>query len=421
MFKPVSTGVRSVTNKTLGHPCFHCGASGNARIHLPIAPKCNIQCNYCVRKFDCVNESRPGVTSAVLSPEQAAERYFEAKGKIPNLAVVGIAGPGDALANFDQVKRTLELIREQDEDVTFCLSTNGLMLPHYANQLIALGVTHVTVTMNAATPGTGAKIYRHIEYLDKKYIGEEAASILLQNQLAGIRYLCSRGLVLKVNIVYIKGMNAHEIERIAALAKDSGCVTTNIMQMIPVEGSAFEKLDVAGNAEINQIRKECAQILPQMYHCKQCRSDAVGTLGQDSGLFSSGSQCAPTRPEKAGSVIRFAVCSGGGRTVDLHFGNTGEFYIYEYANGKTVFVETRKADTYCGGPAPDKSEGRVYKLIKSIRDCDCVLCVKIGEHAADILKENQIDVRVSGGTVEEEIRNYAGGNFPAKTRQSLNG
>lgn len=421
MFKPVSTGIRSVTSKTLGHPCFHCGASGNARIHLPVAPKCNIQCNYCVRKFDCVNESRPGVTSAVLSPEQAAERYFEAAGKIPNLAVVGIAGPGDALANFDQVKRTLELIRKQDADVTFCLSTNGLLLPHYANQLIALGVTHVTVTMNAATPETGAKIYRHIEYLDKKYIGEEAASILLQNQLAGIRYLCSRGLAIKVNIVYIKDINAHEIGRIVSMAKDSGCVTTNIMQMIPVRGSVFEDLDVASNAELNQIRKECAQILPQMYHCKQCRSDAVGTLGQDSGLFSAGSLCASTHPKKTGGAIRFAVCSGGGQTVDLHFGNTGEFYIYEYANGEIALIERRKADTYCPGPTLDKSEGRVYKLIKSIRDCDCVLCAKIGEHAAGVMKENQIDVRVSGGAVEEEIRKYAAGVFHMENRQSSNG
>ena len=51
------------------HPCFDKEARHkNARVHLPVAPKCNIQCNYCNRKFDCVNESRPGVTSSVLTP-----------------------------------------------------------------------------------------------------------------------------------------------------------------------------------------------------------------------------------------------------------------------------------------------------------------------------------------------------------------
>jgi len=49
------------------HPCFDRESAGTCgRAHLPVAPRCNIQCNYCNRKYDCVNESRPGVSSAVL-------------------------------------------------------------------------------------------------------------------------------------------------------------------------------------------------------------------------------------------------------------------------------------------------------------------------------------------------------------------
>ncbi|HBS58203.1 MAG TPA: nitrogenase cofactor biosynthesis protein NifB, partial [Firmicutes bacterium] len=51
--------IRAQTQK---HPCYTAGAQ-HARLHLPVAPQCNIQCNYCNRKFDCLNESRPGVTS----------------------------------------------------------------------------------------------------------------------------------------------------------------------------------------------------------------------------------------------------------------------------------------------------------------------------------------------------------------------
>ena len=54
------------------HPCFNpkaCHSFG--RVHLPVAPRCNIQCKFCNRQFDCVNETRPGVTSAVLTPAQA--------------------------------------------------------------------------------------------------------------------------------------------------------------------------------------------------------------------------------------------------------------------------------------------------------------------------------------------------------------
>ncbi len=66
------------------HPCFNPDACKSfGRVHLPVAPRCNIQCKFCNRKFDCVNETRPGVTSAILSPGQAMvylEEVFAAKG-----------------------------------------------------------------------------------------------------------------------------------------------------------------------------------------------------------------------------------------------------------------------------------------------------------------------------------------------------
>ncbi len=36
--------------KSLTHPCFSCNAKEYARIHLPVAPRCNIQCNYCCER-----------------------------------------------------------------------------------------------------------------------------------------------------------------------------------------------------------------------------------------------------------------------------------------------------------------------------------------------------------------------------------
>ena len=123
---------------------------------MPVAPACNIQCNYCNRLYDCVNESRPGVTSEVLLPEEALEKYKFVKSKMENLKVVGIAGPGDALANWENTKETIKKIREFDPDAIPCLSTNGLMLPKYADEIVELGVSHVTVTMNSIDPEIGA-------------------------------------------------------------------------------------------------------------------------------------------------------------------------------------------------------------------------------------------------------------------------
>ena len=77
------------------HPCFSekaCHSFG--RCHIPVAPKCNIQCNYCIRDFDCVNESRPGVTTRVLNPDESMEMVKKVVEEYNYIKVVGIAGPG---------------------------------------------------------------------------------------------------------------------------------------------------------------------------------------------------------------------------------------------------------------------------------------------------------------------------------------
>ena len=65
----VKVFVRLIMSELETHPCFTAKCSDYARIHLPVAPKCNMQCNYCLRKYSCVNESRPGVVARVMVPE----------------------------------------------------------------------------------------------------------------------------------------------------------------------------------------------------------------------------------------------------------------------------------------------------------------------------------------------------------------
>lgn len=266
-------------NKNKTHPCFNAKAHDFARIHLPVAPKCNIQCNYCFRKYDCSNESRPGVTSEVLSPKEALLNYKQAKEKFPTLSVVGIAGPGDALANWAATKETLSLIKAFDKDVTFCLSTNGLKLVKYADQLIELGVSHITVTINTVYEDVAAKIYRHVRFEGEKKFGVEGAALLLKRQWEAVEYLKDKDVLTKVNIVYLKGINDDHIDEIVKKAEKYGASVTNIMAHIPVEETPFDVLEQASVREINNVRLANRDILPQMMHCNQCRADAVGKLG----------------------------------------------------------------------------------------------------------------------------------------------
>ena len=280
------------------HPCYNPAAHQYARMHMPVAPACNISCNYCNRKFDCMNESRPGVTSEVLSAEQARDRFLAVKDKLSNLRVVGIAGPGDALAEFEKTKAAIELIKASDPDITICLSTNGLLLPDYADELIEMGIKHITVTMNAVDPAIGEKIYGNIHYHGKTYKNGTGAALLLENQLKGIRRVANAGAVVKVNIVMINGINDHHIPEVVKTAKDCGAFITNIMPLIPVEGTPFETIGELPMKELNAMRTQCGETLRQMYHCRQCRADAIGMLKEDISLEFRGMPCKAEPLEK---------------------------------------------------------------------------------------------------------------------------
>src|ERR1035441_8096193 len=135
-----------VCEKVNKHPCYSEEAHHHyARMHVAVALACNIQCNYCNRKYDCANESRPGVVSEKLTPEQAAKKVLAVASTIPQMTVLGIAGPGDPLANPAKTFKTFELISKTAPDIKLCLSTNGLALPDYVDKIQRFHVDNVTM------------------------------------------------------------------------------------------------------------------------------------------------------------------------------------------------------------------------------------------------------------------------------------
>lgn len=383
-----------VREKTEKHPCYCDTAHKHARMHIPVAPKCNIQCNYCNRKYDCLNESRPGVTSEVLKPQEALEKYKLVKSKLSNLMVVGIAGPGDALANFEETKKSIELIKVYDPDVTFCLSTNGLMLPEYAEEISMMGVTHVTVTINAVDPKIAGEIYSKVYYKDKIYTGEEAGALLISKQLLGLKMLQELGIVCKVNMVMIKGLNDHHLEAVVKKIKDYGVYINNIMPLIPAEGSKFQNMKLISNGELNALRKKCSIDLKQMYHCRQCRADAIGILEEDVSLDFRKGSCGNRLdvPEIQQEYI-IAVASKTGRLIDQHFGHVQEFLIYKYTSKGISFMEKRSVDQYCmGSDSCDDTETKTEKMLKVLADCNLVLCLRIGSVPRKNLEANNIHI-----------------------------
>lgn len=267
------------TRRVQEHPCFSEKASHHfGRMHLAVAPKCNIQCNYCIRKFDCVNECRPGVTSQVLTPQEALARVDEVLEKLHYIKVVAVAGPGEPLFN-EETFETFRLVKEKHPHMMLCISSNGLLLPDKIDLLEKLGVGNVTVTLNTVDPEIGAKIYEYVTYKGKKYTGREAGEIMLDHQLRGIEEAVKRKMVVKVNTVFIPTINDHHVMEVAKIIKKMGVYVQNLMPLIPQY--RFVHLSSPTPVEMMNVQDDLSEVMRQMTHCRHCRSDAIGILGHD--------------------------------------------------------------------------------------------------------------------------------------------
>lgn len=421
-----------IQDKINNHPCYSEGAHHHyARIHVAVAPACNIQCNYCNRKYDCSNESRPGVTSERLSPQEAAKKVLFVGGEVQRLSVLGIAGPGDALANPDKTFETFKLVRQYANDLKLCLSTNGLELATYVDELVKYNIDHVTVTINSVdiTGEIGSKIYPWIFHNHKRYYGKEAAQILLERQLEGIQKCIDNGILIKANSVLIPGINDEHLPLVAKKLKEMGVFLHNIMPILsePEFGTKFalDGVPSATDQQQMQVQEACGMDMKLMQHCRQCRADAVGLVSEDKnaafnkGMFETmefedlsahyniqARQEAQAKIEEFrgyldkanervrqekenlssdGNTILVAVTSAGEDMINQHFGAVKEFLVYEAGDKGIRFIHHRKiTQEYCAGPNGTNS---LQPIIDKLKDCALVLTAKIGECPQNDLKE----------------------------------
>lgn len=267
----------SFSHLVKNHPCFNESAHNKfGRIHLPVCPACNIQCRFCKRGFNKL-EDRPGVARQLLTPERAVEILDKALELCPEITVVGIAGPGDTLAT-NHALETLKLVHARYPDLIKCLSTNGLLLPEKAQELLNCGIKTITVTVNAVNPKILAKICAYIKYNGQYLTGEEAARWLIMAQFSGISKVVKLGVVVKINTVLIPGVNDHHIEEVAKVTAQIGASIINVIPLIPQ--NEFAAYPVPGCDELQVAREAAEKHLTVFRHCKQCRADACGIPGQ---------------------------------------------------------------------------------------------------------------------------------------------
>ncbi len=383
------------------HPCFNAKVKGQyGRVHLPVAPKCNIQCNYCNRKYDCVNESRPGVTSTVLSPEQALYYMGKVLEKEPRISVAGIAGPGDPFANSDATLETMRLIRKTYPETLLCLASNGMNLAPHVPELAEIGVSHVTVTVNGVDPEITKNIYSWVRDGKVLYRGRQGAELLLARQIRSIEKLKHYGIMVKINTIVIPGINDHHIIEVARAMQKLGVDLLNCMAMFPNVDTVFEDLPEPAKSDMTEIRNKAEQYLPQMRHCTRCRADAVGLLEDDRTAEMRGCLSACARLPKHSEAKRpyVAVATLEGVLVNQHLGEATCFQIWgEDGAGGYQLIEERPA------PPPGGGSQRWFNISRILGDCRAILVNDLGDSPKATLKKKGIKPVTMAGFIEKGL------------------
>jgi nitrogen fixation protein NifB len=363
-----------------------------------------------------MNESRPGVTSAVLEPKQALAYLGKVLERVPQLKVVGIAGPGDPFASPDETLETLRLVREKYPEMLLCIASNGLNAAPYAEELARLQVSHVTITVNTIDTAIGAKIYSWVRDHKTIYRGEAAARILLERQLASIKAIKAAGITLKINTILVPGINDEHVAVVAEEMRALGADVMNCIPLYPVTGTPFAELKELPLSDVKKIRSKVSAVIPQMEHCTRCRADAVGLLGADQSaeLVNLMRDSANGLLDDRSDRPYVAVASMEGILINQHLGEAEKLWIFEYDEFKPRLVEMREA------PEVGSGNQRWRDLSKTIEDCHSILISGVGRAPRWVLENSGLRVIEASGLISHAMESlHRSGDVPVAMKKQF--
>jgi nitrogen fixation protein NifB len=375
---------------------------------------------------------------------------------IPQMTVLGIAGPGDPLANPERTFETFRQLSEKAPDIKLCVSTNGLALPDAVDELSKHNIDHVTITINCVDPEVGAKIYPWVFWNNRRIRGKKGAKILIQQQQKGLEMLVEKGILVKVNSVMIPGVNDEHLQEVSKIVKEKGAFLHNVMPLI-AEAEHGTFYGVMGqrspsSPELQALQDACAGDMNMMRHCRQCRADAVGLLGEDRGeeftmdkienmeidynaamemrkkVHEGIAQELEAKTSKksadaSANIVQLetvakgkdyppvlvAVATNGGGVINVHFGHAQEFLIYEASMDGVRFIHHRKVEQYCGGnDTCGDGESSLERNIRTLEGCVTVLCSKVGFEPWNMLEEAGVEPNhdYAMEDIEESVMKY---------------
>jgi nitrogen fixation protein NifB len=229
-------------------------------------------------------------------------------------------------------------------------------------------------------------------------------------------------------------VNDEHLKEVSRIVKSKGAFLHNVMPLISEaeHGTFYGIMGQRGPEpeELQDLQDSCSGDMNMMRHCRQCRADAVGLLGEDRGeeftmdkieamnidyesamkvraavhegileeleeKEAKRARLAAVSVPKPEDVLSaslrpalLAVATSGGGLINQHFGHATEFLIYEASPRGVRFISHRKVDQYCiGGDSCGEKDSALAGSIRALKGCEAVLCSKIGYEPWSLLEE----------------------------------
>ena len=314
--------------------------------------------------------------------------------------MVGITGPGEPLAEPGPTLETLRLVRNKHPELALTLATNGLSAAQHAEELAGLGLSHVTVLVDAVDPGIVEQLYAWIRPGNRTLPLPEAARLLVDEQARSIRAFREAGLFVKVNMTVIAGINEEHVTDVASVVASLGADMLALTPFQPAcPGSNCDRANAEPGtpkapdaARMDELRTQASRYIAMMPAFDSCGQAIVG-LGNVGLEQATPELClVPALPAPSGARVNVAVASASGLDVDLHLGQAIRFLIFgpRESDGLPSLLCMRDAPEPTTGAAAGATTGSIgggnarwEALAETLHDCFAILAASVSNFLAN--------------------------------------
>lgn len=274
-------------------------------LRISVTDRCNFRCTYCMPKSEYENfDFLP--RKDILSYE---EMVRVVKILIPlGLKKVRITG-GEPLLRKD-LSKLVSMIRDLSDEIDIAITTNGVLLSKYANELAEVGLSRVTVSLDA--------------FSDQLFKEMSDSNYSVTDVLQGVSSAIEAGLPVKVNSVIKRGKNESEIISLVEHFGPLG-IQVRFIEFMDVGTKNEWMLEsvVTGNEMRDTLRQEFGELTPiSDNHTGQVSNDwefesgwSVGFIESISNPFCS--DCNRARLSADGKIYTCLFASKGNDIISI--------------------------------------------------------------------------------------------------------